>query len=62
MTLNKNEYSLFVKVQDIDVDAFLHCNDLTYSNDGEKELEKFKKGDKVTVSVLRNSKIEKNLF
>ena len=50
--INKNEYSLFVKVQDIDIDAFLHCNDLTYSNDGEKELEKFKKGDKINVQVL----------
>ena len=28
--INKNEYSLFVKIDDINVDAFLHCNDLTY--------------------------------
>ena len=26
--VNKNEYSLFVKIEDLDVDAFLHCNDL----------------------------------
>ena len=30
--VNKNEYSLFVKIEDLDVDAFLHCNDLTYLN------------------------------
>ena len=42
--VNKNEYSLFVKVEDLDVDAFLHCNDLTYLNNGEEELEKYKKG------------------
>ena len=50
--INKNEYSLFVKIDDINVDAFLHCNDLTYSNNGEEELAKYKKGDKITVKVL----------
>ena len=25
--VNKNEYSLFVKINDLDIDAFLHCND-----------------------------------
>jgi small subunit ribosomal protein S1 len=50
--VNKNEYSLFVKVENLDVDAFLHCNDLTYLNNGEEELEKYKKGDKIKVKVL----------
>ena len=50
--INKNEYSLFVKIDDINVDAFLHCNDLTYLNNGEEELAKYKKGDKITVKVL----------
>jgi small subunit ribosomal protein S1 len=50
--INKNEYSLFVKVEDLDVDAFLHCNDLTYLDNGEEELEKYKKGDKIKVKVL----------
>ena len=50
--VNKNEYSLFVKIEDLDVDAFLHCNDLTYYNNGEEALEKFKKGDKIKVKVL----------
>ena len=50
--VNKNEYSLFVKANDIDVDAFLHCNDLTYLNNGEEELSKYKKGDKLKVKVL----------
>jgi len=50
--VNKNEYSLFVKVEDLDVDAFLHCNDLTYLNNGEEELAKYKKGDKLKVKVL----------
>ena len=50
--VNKNEYSLFVKIKDTDVDAFLHCNDLTYLNNGEEELAKYKKGDKIKVKVL----------
>ena len=35
--INKNEYALFVKIEDLDVEAFLHCNDLTYLNNGEEE-------------------------
>ena len=50
--VNKNEYSLFVRIENLDVDAFLHCNDLTYSSNGEEELTKFKKGDKLKVKVL----------
>jgi small subunit ribosomal protein S1 len=50
--VNKNEYSLFVKIEDLDVDAFLHCNDLTYLNNGEAELDKYKKGDRIKVKVL----------
>ena len=50
--VNKNEYSLFVKVGDLEIDAFLHCNDLTYLNNGEEELAKYKKGDKIKVKVL----------
>ena len=50
--VNKNEYSLFVKLGDLDIDTFLHCNDLTYTNNGEQELNKYKKGDKIKVKVL----------
>ena len=50
--VNKNEYSLFVKIEDLDVDAFLHCNDLVWTSDGEKELEKYSKGKKIKVKVL----------
>ena len=50
--VNKNEYSLFVKIKNYDLDAFLHCNDLTYLNNGEEELNKYNKGDKIKVKVL----------
>tara|TARA_B100001057_G_scaffold441154_1_gene475548 strand:+ start:1056 stop:2777 length:1722 start_codon:yes stop_codon:yes gene_type:complete len=50
--VNKNEYSLFVSVKDLDLDAFLHCNDLTYLNNGEEELKKYNVNDKIKVKVL----------
>jgi len=50
--INKNEYSLFVKISDLNIDTFLHCNDLTYLNNGEEELSNYKKGDKIKVKVL----------
>ena len=30
----------------------MHCNDLTYLNNAEEELQKYKKGDKIKVKVL----------
>ena len=50
--ISKNEYALFVKIDDIEVEAFLHCNDLSYLNNGEEELIKYKKGDRIMVKVL----------
>ena len=50
--VNKNEYSLFVKVNGLDVDIFVHCNDLVWSNNGEEELNKYKKGDKIKIKIL----------
>ena len=50
--VSKNEYSIFVKIEDLNIDAFLHCNDLTYSNNGEEELSKFKIGERIKVKVL----------
>ena len=52
VVVNKNEYSLFLNVENLEVDAFLHCNDLTYLNNGEDELKKYKKGDKIKIKVL----------
>ena len=59
--VNKNEYSLFVKIEDLDIDAFLHCNDLTYLNNGEEELGKFNKGDKIKVKVLEIKSSEQKI-
>ena len=59
--INKNEYSLFVKPEEFEIDTFLHCNDLTYKNNGEEELNKYKKGDKIEVKVLEIKPLEQKI-
>ena len=59
--VSKNEYSIFVKIDDLNIDAFLHCNDLTYSNNGEEELSKFKIGEKIKVKVLEIKPTEQKI-
>ena len=59
--VSKNEYALFVKVEDIEIETFLHCNDLTFSNNGEEELAKYKKGEKIKVKVLEIKPTEQKI-
>jgi len=59
--VNKNEYSLFLKIDDLDVDAFLHCNDLTYLDNGEEELAKYKITDKMQIQVLEIKATEQKI-
>jgi len=47
-----NEYAIYLKIEDLEIDAFLHCNDLSYTENTEEELKKYKKGDKLKVKVL----------
>ena len=58
---NKNEYSLFLKIEELDIDVFLHCNDLTYLNNAAEELDKYKKGDKLKVKVLEIKSSEQKI-
>ncbi len=50
--VNKNEYALFVKFKNSDIECFQHVNDLTFSNNADEELAKYKKGDKIKVQVM----------
>ena len=51
---SSNEYALFVSVHGVDeVDCFLHSNDLTFNQNSEEELKKYKTGDKIKVKVLQ---------
>ncbi len=51
-----NDYAIYLKLDKLEIDAFLHCNDLSYENKGEEELKKYKKGDKIKVKVLEIKK------
>jgi len=56
-----NEYALYVKLGDFDIDGFLHANDLSYLGRPEDELKKFKKGDKLTVKILEIKKDDQKI-
>ena len=56
-----NEYALYVKLDKFDIDGFLHANDLSYINNPDEEIKKFKKGDKLKVKVLEVKKEEQKI-
>jgi len=56
-----NEYALYVKLGEFDIDGFLHSNDLSYTGKPEEELKKYKKGDKLKVRVLEIKKEEQKV-
>ena len=56
-----NEYALYVKLDDFDIDGFLHANDLSYLNNPEDELKKYKKGDQLKVKVLEIKKEDQKI-
>jgi len=56
-----SEYALYLSIEDLEIDAFLHCNDLTYSKDPEGELKKYNKGDKLKVKVLEIKKDQQKI-
>ncbi len=49
---NMNEYAIYVKLGEFDIDGFLHANDLSYKGKPEEELKKYKKGDKLKVKII----------
>ncbi len=56
-----NEYALYVKLGDFDIDGFLHANDISYTGKPEDELKKFKKNDKLKVKILEIKKEEQKV-
>ena len=49
---NSNEYAIYLKLSDFEIDGFLHSNDLSYTGKPEEELKKYKKGEKLKVKIL----------
>ena len=56
--ISTNEYAVYVKLADFDIDGFLHANDLSYTGKPEEELKKYKKGNKLKVKILEINKEE----
>ena len=51
-----NDYALYVKLNGFEIDGFLHANDLSYLNNPDEELKKYKKGDSLRVKILEIKK------
>ncbi len=58
---NSNEYAIYLKLANFDIDGFLHSNDLSYTGNAEEELNKYKKGDKLTVKILEIKKSDQKV-
>ena len=56
-----NEYALYIKLGEYDIDGFLHANDLSYTGKPEDELKKYKKGENLKVKILEIKKDEQKI-
>ncbi len=54
--VSTNEYAVYVKLENFEIDGFLHANDLSYFGKPEDELKKYKKGIKIKVKILEINK------
>jgi len=58
---NLNEYAIYVRLKNFEIDAFLHANDISYTGKPDQEIKNFKKGDKLKVKVLEIKKEEQKI-
>ena len=58
---NLNEYAIYLKLSDFEIDGFLHSNDISYTGNAEDELKKYKKGDKLKVKILEIKKSDQKV-
>ena len=49
---NIKDFSIYINVEEFDLDGFLHANDLSYTDKPEDEIKKYSKGDEIEVKVL----------
>ena len=49
---NIKDFSIYLNVEEFDIDGFLHASDLSYISKSEDEIKNYKKGDEVEVKVL----------
>ena len=58
---NMNDYALYVRLENFEIDSFLHANDISYTGKPEQEIKNFKKGDKLKVKILEIKKDEQKV-
>ena len=58
---NSNEYALYIKLDNFEIDGFLHSNDISYTGNAEEELKSYKKGDKLKVKILEIKKSDQKV-
>ena len=56
-----NEYAIYLKLDNLELDGFLHANDISYYGKPEEELKKYKKGEKLKVKILEIKKDEQKV-
>lgn len=49
---NIKDFSIYLNIEEFDIDGFMHANDLSYSSKSEDEIKKYKKGDELEVKVI----------
>jgi len=49
---NIKDFSIYLNIEEFDIDGFMHANDLSYSSKPEDEIIKYKKGDEIEVKVI----------
>jgi len=49
---NIKDFSIYLNIEEFDIDGFMHANDLSYSSNPDEEIKKYKKGDEIEVKVL----------
>ena len=58
---NIKDFSIYLNIQEFDIDGFLHANDLSYTAKPEEEIKKYQKGDEIEVKVLEIKAKEQKL-
>ena len=58
----KNENGLIVTLPDVEIDAFLHQNQLSWSGNTKDQLEKLNKGEKIKVKIVDISVEERKIL
>ncbi len=49
---NIKDFSIYLNIEEFDIDGFLHANDLSYLSKPEEEIKKYQKGDEIEVKLI----------